>query len=205
MASAETIVTRRQQAVTAALTDIRAILAQGELSRAILDQVTRRLAQLAGQHELFDIEDFPPPSEAVESSTRYRLNSQDGDNDLALYLNSLLPGKSTLPHDHTTWAAIAAVDGEELNRIYQRFDDGSQPDRADLRLLREVVVQPGEPLAFLPDDIHSIHVTGTRPTRHLHLYGQPLETLVRRVAIDPVTGKVTNYNATQMKPSENRA
>ncbi|MCL2893775.1 cysteine dioxygenase family protein [Brenneria tiliae] len=205
MASAETKVIQRQQAVTAALTDIRAILAQGELSRVIVDRVAHRLAQLAAQHELFGLEDFPPPSETVETSTRYRLNSEDGDDDLALYLNSLLPGKSTLPHNHTTWAAIAAVEGDELNRIYQRLDDGSQPDRADLQLVREVVVRPGEPLAFLPDDIHSIHVAGERPIRHLHLYGQPLETLVRRVAIDPQTGKVTNYNATQMKPSENRA
>lgn len=205
MASAATKVVRRQQAVAAALSDIRAILAQAELSRAILARVTQRLAQLAAQRELFDLDDFPPPTGDAGSSTLYRLNGQDGDNDLALYVNSLLPGKNTLPHDHTTWAAIAAVEGEELNRIYQRFDDGSQPERADLQLLREVVVRPGEPLAFLPDDIHSIHVTGDDITRHLHLYGRPLETLVKRVAIDPESGKVTNYNATQMKPAVNRA
>lgn len=205
MASAEINVTQRQQAVSAVLNDIRAILAQEELSRELLDKITNRLTQLAAQRDLFSLEDFPPPTEETEPSTHYRLNSQDGDDDLALYLNSLLPGKNTLPHDHTTWAVIVAVDGEELNRIYQRSDDGSQPEQADLRLVREVVVRPGEPLAFLPDDIHSIHVTGDQTTRHLHLYGRPLETLVRRVAIDPQTGKVSNYNATQMKPVKKSA
>lgn len=204
MASAETKVIQRQQAVTAALTDIRAILAQGNCRG--LFSIGWLIVWRSSPHAMsYSVRRISPPSETVETSTRYRLNSEDGDDDLALYLNSLLPGKSTLPHNHTTWAAIAAVEGDELNRIYQRLDDGSQPDRADLQLVREVVVRPGEPLAFLPDDIHSIHVAGDRPIRHLHLYGQPLETLVRRVAIDPQTGKVTNYNATQMKPSENRA
>ena len=63
-------------------------------------------------------------------------------------------------------------------------------------------MQPGAPIAFLPDDIHSIHVTGSQPTLHFHLYGQPLETLTGRVAIDPETGVVSNYNAAYFRPSE---
>ncbi|MET1537684.1 cysteine dioxygenase, partial [Burkholderia sola] len=33
-------------------------------------------------------------------------------------------------------------------------------------------------------------------------YGQPLETLSGRVAIDPDTGEVKNYNAAYFRPSE---
>jgi predicted metal-dependent enzyme (double-stranded beta helix superfamily) len=193
---------QRQQAVNSTLHDIRTILAQDALSRHQLDQVKQRLAQLAANTQLFPEQDFPPPDEHEESSTRYRLNADEGDQELALYLNALLPGKSTLPHNHTTWAAIAAIEGEEINRLYQRQDDASQTSHADLQLLQEVVVAPGHPIAFLPDDIHSIHVTGNQATRHLHLYGRPLETLVDRIAIDPITGEISNYNATQMKPSQ---
>ncbi|MBT2863340.1 cysteine dioxygenase, partial [Staphylococcus coagulans] len=44
-------------------------------------------------------------------------------------------------------------------------------------------------------------VVGTEPTLHFHLYGQPLETLTGRVAIDPDTGEVKNYNAAYFRPS----
>jgi hypothetical protein len=71
-----------------------------------------------------------------------------------------------------------------------------------LEQVREVVVQPGQSLSFLPDDIHSIHVTGESPTLHFHLYGQPLETLSGRIGIDLATGQILNYNATQMKPGQ---
>lgn len=205
MTTLETQAAQRRQAVADTLNDIRRILDHDEPSRPRLAQVTQRLEQLARQERLFSLHEFPLPTAGAETSSRYRLNQDDGDEDLALYLNILPPDKHTLPHNHTTWAAIVAVEGQELNRVYERSDDFSQADRAELRLLREVVVEPGTPIAFLPEDIHSIHVTGSSPTRHLHLYGRPLETLVTRVAIDPQTGAITNYNATQMAPGENRA
>jgi len=204
MTAPETQAARRRKAVQETLSDIRRILGNTAPSRALLQQVTQTLEQLARQEDLFSLREFPLPEEGAQTSSRYRLNSDDGDDDLALYLNILPPAKSTLPHNHTTWAAIVAVEGQELNRVYERQDDAKRADRATLRLLREVVVEPGTPIAFLADDVHSIHVTGNRPTRHLHLYGRPLETLVRRVAIDPETGIITNYNATQMLPSEVR-
>jgi hypothetical protein len=57
-------------------------------------------------------------------------------------------------------------------------------------------------VAFLPEDIHSIHVVGDQPTLHFHLYGQPLETLSGRIGVKLETGEVVNYNATQFKRSE---
>jgi len=138
----------------------------------------------------------------VGASTRYRLNPTDGDAGLALYLNSIHPGKTTTPHNHTTWAVIVAVQGQEVNRIYTRTDERSNPAQAQIHVAREVTVQPGASLAFLPDDIHSIHVVGDTSTLHFHLYGQPLETLTGRVAIDPDTGVVQNYNTAYFRSSE---
>ncbi len=205
MTSLDISASRRQDAVDETLREIRAILDGQALSRSLLEQVTQRLEQLARYETFFSTRDFPPPAVGGESSARYRLNEGDGDNDIALYLNVLLPDKSSVPHNHTTWATIVAVEGQELNRIYARRDDDSRPEHAELHLLREVVVEPGTPIAFLPDDIHSIHVTGNRTTRHLHLYGRPLETLVRRVAFDPATGAISNYNTTQMAPDRRKA
>lgn len=194
----------RRQQVRSALADIRDLLAAAPLTRELLARVAARLEQLAQQRALFPAAEFAPPAagQGVGASTRYRLNPDDGEGAPALYLNSINPGKTTLPHNHTTWAVIVALSGQELNRVYRRSDDGSQPGRATLEQVREVVVQPGQPVSFLPDDIHSIHVTGDEPTLHFHLYGQPLETLSGRIGIDLATGEIVNYNATQMKPGQ---
>lgn len=60
----------------------------------------------------------------------------------------------------------------------------------------------GASIAFLPDDVHSIHVVGDSPTLHFHLYGKPLERLTGRIGINAETGAITNYNATQFQPSK---
>lgn len=197
---------RRRSAVDATLNDVRQILGGQPPSRDTLKAIIARLEQLAADKALFSRADFPPPaiSAGVEASTRYRLNPADGDGGLALYLNSINPGKTTLPHDHTTWAVIVAVEGQEVNRIYRRTDDRSQAGRGQLELVRELTVQPGTPTGFLGDDIHSIYVTGTEPTLHFHLYGRPLETLSGRVGYQ-ADGTIVNYNATQFHPSKDVA
>jgi predicted metal-dependent enzyme (double-stranded beta helix superfamily) len=189
----------RQAAVTALLDHVRHIVAKQGVTRAALDAISERLQALAVNHtEWFSAADFPPPQAGSgDTSTRYRLNP--GEDGFALYLNSLLPGKTTIPHNHDTWAVIAALDGEELNRVYKRTDDGKDPERATLGLEREVVVRPGTPIAFLPEDIHSIHVTGVTPTLHFHLYGRPLETLSGRLGYELDTGRVVRYNTTHMQ------
>lgn len=195
---------QRRAAVAAALADVRQLLDGGAPDRAALAAITARLEALAAQKALFTRADFPPPEagQGVGASTRYRLNAADGDEGLALYLNSILPGKTTQPHNHTTWAVIVAVEGQELNRLYDRTDDGSNPAQAQIRLAREFTVEPGASIAFLPDDVHSIHVVGESPTLHFHLYGKPLERLTGRIGIDPVTGAVTNYNRAHFEPSK---
>ncbi|CAB3628958.1 cysteine dioxygenase [Achromobacter marplatensis] len=204
MSTESAISKERRQQVQAALSDIQHLLGDGPVTREGLAAVTARLEQLAQRQELFPVSDFPPPApgQGVGASTRYRLNPDDAPGVPALYLNSINPGKTTLPHNHTTWAAIVALSGQELNRVYRRSDDGSQEGRATLEQVREVVVQPGQSVSFLADDIHSIHVTGDTPTLHFHLYGQPLETLSGRIGIDLATGQILNYNATQMKPGQ---
>jgi predicted metal-dependent enzyme (double-stranded beta helix superfamily) len=190
--------TQRKEAVQALLADARRIIGEKGVTRQALKALSERLLELATQRALFDAADFPPPQPGSgDTSTRYRLNP--GEDGFALYLNSLLPGKTTIPHNHDTWAVIAAIDGAVLNRLYRRLDDRRDPDCARLELVQEVVVRPGVPIAFLPDDIHSIHVGGAEPTLHFHLYGRPLETLTGRLGFETDTGLVVRYNATHMQ------
>ena len=196
---------QREHAIQQTLVAIRAIAAQDGITRASLARIADRLQELAAQEALFPFDAFPPPpADDADASSRYLLH-EDSDKTFALYLNSINPGKTTPPHNHTTWAVIVALEGEELNRVYTRTDDGSDPERATLNLAQEVVVQPGTPIAFLDDDIHSIHVLGNKPTRHFHLYGRALETLTGRVGYDLATGRVLNYNRNYMSATKQAA
>jgi predicted metal-dependent enzyme (double-stranded beta helix superfamily) len=180
------------------LKDIRVIHQRG-VDRAALVEIVALLEALTERRDLFNFEAFPAPTPGQGSSAfRYRLND-DGDTP-TLYLNSLLPGKSTIAHNHETWAVISAVEGQEINYVYGRSDDGSDPQLARLHLEKEVIVQPGTSISFLGDDLHGIRVEGETATLHFHLYGRPLESLNGRYGVD-TDGKVLNYNASQMVPS----
>ena len=190
----------RTAAIGAAIDRIRGLEAEKGVTRQMLEGVHAELLNLAAQEHLFPTAVFPPPAPGQKGANRYLLHEDPG-NRFALYLNALNPGNETKPHDHTTWAVIVAVDGQELNRVYDRLDDGTDPDRCELRLREEVIVEPGRGICFMPEDIHSIHTTGDRPTRHLHMYGLALERLDDRKAYDAETGTVTAYNRNFMKPS----
>jgi predicted metal-dependent enzyme (double-stranded beta helix superfamily) len=189
--------------VAATIGRIRAIEAAAGVTRQSLEAMKAEMLGLAANEQLFPSAEFPPPPAGEKGARRYLLQ-EDPDGRFALYLNALNPGNESKPHNHTTWAVIVAVEGSELNRLWERTDDGSAPGRARLRETGHVTVEPGRGVAFLPNDIHSIHTTGERPTRHLHMYGLALERLDGRLGFDPESGTVTSYNKAYMAPTAGR-
>jgi predicted metal-dependent enzyme (double-stranded beta helix superfamily) len=190
----------RAAAVASTVDRIRAIEREHGVTRPALEKVRDELMKLAAQEHLFPSAAFPPPPPGEKGGNRYLLQ-QDPDHRFALYMNALNPGNATKPHDHTTWAVVVAVEGQELNKVYDRIDDGTDPARCELRVREEIMVEPGRGICLMPEDIHSIHTTGTVPTRHLHMYGLALEVLDDRKGYDDETGKVSGYNKAFMKPS----
>ena len=173
------------------------------VTRAALDAIKAELLHLAESRDLFPSAEFPPPPAGEKGSRRYLLQ-EDPDGRFAIYMLALNPGNSTKPHDHTTWAVVTAVEGQELNKVYRRTDDASVAGEARLELVREVMVEPGTGIALMPEDIHSIHTNGTATTRHLHCYGLALERLDERQGFDLEAGTVQPYNKAFMAPTANR-
>jgi predicted metal-dependent enzyme (double-stranded beta helix superfamily) len=179
-------------ALAAVVDRVRAIEADMGVTRPALEAIKAELLALASRERLFPAAEFPPPPAGEKCAARYLLQ-EDPDHRFALYLNALNPGNETRPHDHTTWAVVVAVEGQELNKVYRRSGGG-------LEVEREIMVEPGRGIALMPEDIHSIHTAGTMPTRHLHMYGLALEVLDRRMAYDPATGEAIPYNKNFMRP-----
>ena len=193
----------RATVVAATMDRVKGIERDQGVTRPALGAIKAEMLDLAANEALFPAAEFPPPPEGEKGAKRYLLQ-EDPDGRFALYMLALNPGNTSPPHDHTTWAVITAVDGQELNRVYRRTDDASTPGKATIELVREVMVEPGTGVAFMPEDIHSIHTAGSRSTRHLHVYGLALERLDERQGFDIEAGTVQPYNKAFMKPTANR-
>ena len=190
----------RDQAVATAIAEIRGIGEAQGVNPEALDAIKEVLLELARRRHLFPLDDFPMGPDDGNSAI-YRL-SEDEDHRFALYASAALPGKSVHPHNHTTWAVIVGVHGDEWNIFYERADDGSQPGIGELRQTGKHTVSRGTGVTLMPDDIHSIYVKEDEKTVHLHMYGLALEQLHERVMYDTRAGTYEVFPATQnIKPA----
>jgi predicted metal-dependent enzyme (double-stranded beta helix superfamily) len=162
----------RKREIEAAVADVRAIERHHGVTRESLEKIKQRLTRLAARQELFSAEDFPPPAPGGKlKSCLYRV-AEDPDHRFALYVNASLGGHGTPAHNHTTWAVIVGVSGEELNRFYDRAGE------AGVREKGQYVVKQGTGVCFMPEDLHSIHIQA--PLVNFHMYGLGLDHLHKR-------------------------
>jgi predicted metal-dependent enzyme (double-stranded beta helix superfamily) len=162
----------RKREIEAAVADVRAIERREGVTRESLDKIKQRLSRLAARQELFPAEDFPPPAPGGKlKSCLYRV-AEDPDHRFALYVNASLGGHGTPAHNHTTWAVIVGVSGEELNRFYDRAAEGGVREKG------QYVVKQGTGVCFMPEDLHSIHIQA--PLVNFHMYGLGLDHLHKR-------------------------
>jgi len=186
-----TVMNERAAEAARTIEQARTIIARMGVTREALEAIKPALVALASRSEL-----FPPAHFRVgpgRSSTIYHL-AEDESGSFAMYGSAAIPGGRQPPHNHTTWAVISGVYGEEHNVFYRRSDDGSVQGRGTLEKTHETTVRRGNAVALMPEEFHTIQALGETPRLHIHLYGRTLEDLPGRIGFEgPEGGAYKRY------------
>jgi predicted metal-dependent enzyme (double-stranded beta helix superfamily) len=113
------------------------------------------------------------------------------DPDYGFVINGLIksPHKRTVIHDHAQlWTAYGVLDGHETIERYERLDDGSRPDYAEVRQTASFEVGPGTVDLVPPWQIHAEESGAERTVAVIVRSGKPGEFLQNR--FDPATNGV---------------
>lgn len=77
------------------------------------------------------------------------------DGQLVISLDEFPKGKRIPPHDHGVWEAIAMYRGSVDHTVYERRDDGSRVGHADLVVVDDRRLEPGDVAVLVkPAEIH---------------------------------------------------
>ena len=175
----------RSKAIAELMHIAHAAAVKGKMTHTSIDPICSSLKLLAARSELWQEDEYPEP-EAGNNRAPYLVGQHESG--LSLYLNIMRAGNIVRPHNHTTWACIAAVDGAEYNTLFRRLDDGSKPGIADIKETKVVKIEPGVCLAMLDDDIHSVEIKDGETIRHLHFYGMAVDTIKGRLRFNMANG-----------------
>jgi rhodanese-related sulfurtransferase/predicted metal-dependent enzyme (double-stranded beta helix superfamily) len=178
------VMQQRYQAIKNVMERI-AVLSQQLSGESLRQAIAPLLVELGNRSELFPPHEFPV-REGKPGGLYQLWRGKDGD--LALYASAGKTGKKQPPHDHTTWAVIAGVFGEEHNVFFDRIDDLSQPGIGKLKQVDELTVVQGNAAQLSGDIFHTIEVVSEEDALHLHLYGRALDTLSGRINFESEEG-----------------
>jgi predicted metal-dependent enzyme (double-stranded beta helix superfamily) len=78
------------------------------------------------------------------------------DGQLEITLNQMPPNKQFPAHDHGTCEALIIYRGQLQHTVYERIDDGTRPGYAELKVIEDRVLKPGDITVMIPPvEIHS--------------------------------------------------
>ncbi len=77
-------------------------------------------------------------------------------------------------HDHGAWGIVGAFINDVNEKKYMRLDDGSRANYAQVKMISDVVLKPGETTCVLPENrgIHEMKAMNGRTSVSIHVYGQ---------------------------------
>lgn len=142
-----------------------------------IDAAQAAFRELGERTELFPPEQFPY---LYESRSGFYRIGEDPDHHNALYIQVSSHRQANQPHKHPYWAIITGVQGDELNILYERIDDGSVEGKGKLSEPLPVHIEPGVSFFIHNKYFHTIHIEGEPDGVHLHFYAIATDTREHR-------------------------
>ncbi|QSJ18737.1 cysteine dioxygenase family protein [Nostoc sp. UHCC 0702] len=95
------------------------------------------------------------------------------DRSLTVFSLVIPPGSTTPVHDHLAWGLIGLYKGNQQETVYRRVDSGDAEGHAELEVVEERSLQPGDIYRLLPPDgdIHAVKTTSQTPSVSIHVLG----------------------------------
>jgi predicted metal-dependent enzyme (double-stranded beta helix superfamily) len=86
------------------------------------------------------------------------------------------PGVLYPVHDHGSWGIVGSYCNPVREKKFKRLDDGSIEDTAQLELISEAVLKPGQTTYVLPlnEGIHQMATAENLVAITIHIYGSPV-------------------------------
>ena len=178
---------QEQYSISQYVEDLRRITLETVNEDEIFNQVGPLAKRLADDGSWIEERFYKPDEETGFSAF---LLHEEKDHSLAVLAASWTPGMGVGPHDHGTWAVVVGVDGIERNIRYQRLDDRSNPDYAELEIKGESRAGPGDLVCIKKGGIHSVRNDSDKVTLSLHTYGTHINYSIRsQFDVDARTAK----------------
>jgi predicted metal-dependent enzyme (double-stranded beta helix superfamily) len=154
--------------------------------------IARLLQELALQPDILPDIDLARLHDAGSTAT---ILHQGEDGRGALMLLRLPDDAPTPVHNHNTWGVAVVIQGTNRYWRWERLDDLSDPDHAELRLGEEFVHGPGEYVLW-GDPPHDLHAQqGVDGVAYEFVFFGRNPNLQPRAYFDPETGRVTYASA----------
>jgi predicted metal-dependent enzyme (double-stranded beta helix superfamily) len=116
------------------------------------------------------------------------------DPDYGFVVNAVVrvPGRTGSVHDHgNCWVLYAVLDGTESLERWERLDDGSRPDHAQVKMTSVTTGSQGKVDLVAPYDIHAEQGGPTRSAAIILRSQKTGEGTIMQRLYDPETGAVT--------------
>jgi predicted metal-dependent enzyme (double-stranded beta helix superfamily) len=162
-----------------------------------LHEIEPYFTELLNQHEWLPNKFAEPnPNSQMGGGIGQWLLYRSRDRALTVFSLVIPPGSTTPVHDHLAWGLIGLYKGEQEETVYRRVDNGSREAHADLEVVEERQLQPGDFYHLLPPegDIHAVKTISQISSVSIHLLGNDTGCIWRH-QFQPETHTVKSFRS----------
>lgn len=163
--------------------DVKQIIAERSHDGADLERIAERMRTLVSNPVIRQWQEEPGGNVHIGQQSAPLYQEENG---LTLMYARFGPEAMTPIHNHNSWGIIGVYKGRDRYQIWRRLDAGSGHGKAQVELVEERILEPGN-VAIMPPPPQDIHAQqgfngevvyelvlfGTNPTGKPRLYFEP--------------------------------